>query len=90
MWLPFTIEKIYAALFGTDSSKAPELDDLNTYFFKHAWPIIGNDVVSAIIEFQDSAFLPKAINCTYVTLLLKVENASSVKNFRHIAHCIVL
>lgn len=87
---PCSILEVKEALFSMDETKAPGMDGFNVCFFKKAWNIIGPSVVEAVQQFFETGFLPKVINCTYVTLLPKVENATSIKDYRPIACCSVL
>lgn len=71
-----------------DSCKAPSLDGYNVYFFKKVW--VGSSVINAVQSFFLTGKIPKQLNCTYVTLIPKTENACRVKEFRPIACCSVL
>lgn len=59
-------------------------------FFKKAWLVIKHDINEAVMEFFMTGKLYKAVNCTIVTLLLKVPNPSNIKEYRPIACCTVL
>lgn len=52
---------------------------------KQFWPDIGNEVVQAILQFFETGKLLKGNNYTTVTLILKVQNPTYVKEFRLIA-----
>nr|ABD33261.1 RNA-directed DNA polymerase (Reverse transcriptase) [Medicago truncatula] len=86
----FTAVEVKNVLFSMDSSKAPGIDGYNVHFFKCSWNIIGDSVIDAILDFFKTGFMPKIINCTYMTLLPKEVNVTSVKNFRPIACCSVI
>ncbi|XP_039056151.1 uncharacterized protein LOC120198995 [Hibiscus syriacus] len=58
-------------------------------FFKHAWPIISEDVIAAIKHFFQESFLLPAFNATTIALVLKIPNPSKVKDFRLISCCSV-
>ncbi|XP_024638626.1 uncharacterized protein [Medicago truncatula] len=74
----FTAVEVKNALFSMDSSKAPGIDGYNVHFFKCSWNIIGDSVIDAILDFFKTGFMPKIINCTYVTLLPKEVNVTSL------------
>lgn len=59
-------------------------------FLKKTWPVIKQDVYAAIKKFFLTGKLYKAVNCTAVTLLHKVPNPASIKEYRPIACCTVL
>lgn len=73
-----------------DSGKAQGIDGFNVLFFKRCWHILGEEVIEAVHQFFTLGELPKEINVALITLIPKCENASTVKEFRHIACCIVL
>ena len=74
-------------LFGLHPNKAPGPDGFNPYFFKRAWHIVGDDVVDAVQSFFSSGYLIKEINNTYIALVPKVPNPSSLNDYRPISCC---
>ncbi|XP_070019089.1 nuclear pore complex protein NUP98A-like isoform X2 [Nicotiana sylvestris] len=70
---PVTKEEICQALKSISDLKAPGCDEFNACFFKKAWPIIGDEVSDAIQQFFSSTKMFKAINCTTVTLIPKLQ-----------------
>ncbi|XP_070056687.1 uncharacterized protein [Nicotiana tomentosiformis] len=44
-------EEIYKALLGISDSKAPGCDGFNALFFKKAWPVVGDKITDAVMEF---------------------------------------
>lgn len=38
------------ALFSISRCKAPGTDGFDSYFYKDAWPIVGDDVIEAILD----------------------------------------
>lgn len=85
-----TDKEIKEALFNMNPNKAPGIDGFNVHFFQSAWQTIGSDVCPAIQQFFASGRLPRLINPTLITLLPKIENATTVKEFRPIACCSIL
>ena len=53
-------------------------------FYVAAWKVI---VITAIKSFFLFGFLPSGINATILSLILKIENAEKIKDFRPIACC---
>lgn len=85
---PITHEEIDAAIKGIDINKAPCLNGFNSFFFFiKAWDVIKEDMYEAVTEFFNSGIMLKQVNNTSVTLIPKIQNASSVKDFRPIAFC---
>ncbi|KAK4383827.1 hypothetical protein Sango_3115800 [Sesamum angolense] len=59
-------------------------------FYKAAWPVIGEEVVTAILEFFTTGRLLKQVNTTILALIPKVRVPSLVSDFRPISCCNVL
>ena len=81
---------ILRVLKGFNDFKAPGPDGFNSHFFKSAWPIIGHDIEEAILDFFSSKRLLKSINSTMISLVPKVPNPSTLKEFRPISCCNIL
>lgn len=82
-----TDEEIYGGLRSIGDDKAPGVDGYNAKIFKKAWQVIQSDVNKAVKDFFSTGTLYKPVNCTTVTLLPKVPNPTSVKQYRPIACC---
>ncbi|KAF5205863.1 RNA-directed DNA polymerase, eukaryota, Reverse transcriptase zinc-binding domain protein [Thalictrum thalictroides] len=55
-------DEIQRALFSMGDSKAPGPDGFNAFFFKACWPIVGNDFISALLNFFDKCSMPRRVN----------------------------
>lgn len=78
-------EEIYQDLLGISDSKASGCDGFNVLFFKKEWPMVGSKITDAVMEFFSSNNMYQPINCTIVTLVLKVTNPSRITEFRPIS-----
>lgn len=82
-----TDKEIVDALRSMNDYKAPGSDGFNTFFFKKTWHIIGQDVIRAVKLFFQQGYMPRALNCTNITLIPKVSSPTSASQFRPIACC---
>ncbi|KAL0292748.1 UNVERIFIED_CONTAM: hypothetical protein Sradi_6975500 [Sesamum radiatum] len=87
---PVTPNKIKTAVFDIDEVKAPGPDGYSSGFFKAAWPIVGEELTRAVLEFFQTRRLLKQINATLISLIPKVANPTTVTEFRPISCCNVL
>ncbi|KAL0295750.1 UNVERIFIED_CONTAM: hypothetical protein Sangu_3186100 [Sesamum angustifolium] len=78
----------YQRLLGED--KAPGPDGYSSGFYKAAWPVIGDEVVKAILEFFTTGRLLKQVNTTLLALIPKIRVPNMVSDFRPISCCNVL
>ncbi|XP_060178257.1 uncharacterized protein LOC132608212 [Lycium barbarum] len=85
-----TDQEVYDGLCGIGDDKSPGLDGYNAYFFKKAWSIIGKQITGAVLDYFDTGQLNKGVNCTTITLVPKVPNPTTIKDYRPIACCTVL
>ncbi|KAL2251973.1 UNVERIFIED_CONTAM: hypothetical protein Sindi_2319600 [Sesamum indicum] len=72
--LPFTPADVKQAVFDIDEDKAPGPDGYSSGFFKAAWPIVGQEVTSAVLDFFSTGRLLKQINTTLLVLIPKVHS----------------
>ncbi|KAL0283921.1 UNVERIFIED_CONTAM: Transposon TX1 uncharacterized protein [Sesamum radiatum] len=68
---PVTTEEVKIAFFDIEEDKAPGPDGFSSGFFKAAWPVVGEEVSSAIIDFFKKGRLLKQLNATLLTLIPK-------------------
>ncbi|XP_019255155.1 PREDICTED: uncharacterized protein LOC109233745 [Nicotiana attenuata] len=85
-----TNQGIVESLEAIGDDKAPCINGFNEIFFKKAWDIINIQIIDAMKKFFTTGKLYKAINCTTVTLVPKVNKPTTVKEYRSIARCSIL
>ncbi|KAL2224843.1 UNVERIFIED_CONTAM: hypothetical protein Sindi_2938100 [Sesamum indicum] len=88
--LPFTHTDVKQAIFDIAEDKAPGPDGYSSGFFKAAWPIVGQEVSSAVLDFFNTSRILKQINTTLLALIPKVHSPMNVGDFRPISCCNVL
>lgn len=84
---PFSREEVKQALFSIPKDKALGPDGFSSGFFKAAWPTIGEDFTTAVLDFFKSGKILGQINATNITLVPKVKWPSSVSDYRPISCC---
>lgn len=87
---PVSKDEVKQALMGINDNKAPGCDGFNAHFFKKLWILIGEEVTHAVLQFFETTEIYRAINCTVITLIPKIKNPSSVKEFLPISCCTIL
>jgi hypothetical protein len=87
MCAPVTKLEIHKVIFAMNPSKSPGPDGFSTGFFQKAWPVIGDDLCEAVLEFFTSRKLLREVNSTILTLIPKKMNASTMGDYRPIACC---
>lgn len=85
-----TDQEFYEGLCAIGDNKAPGVDGYNALFFKKSWSIISSKICQAVKGFFYTWKLYRAVNCTAITIIPKVRNPSSIKEYRPIACCTVL
>lgn len=81
----FTESEVVAAINNCDGNKAPRPDGFNLMMFQKCWQIIKGDVMQFMREFHTNSKLVLGINSSFVALLPKNENPSSLSDFRPIS-----
>ncbi|KAL2248022.1 UNVERIFIED_CONTAM: putative mitochondrial protein [Sesamum indicum] len=88
--LAFTQDDVKQAVFDITEDKAPGPDGYSSGFFKAAWPVVGQEVTKAVLEFFSTGKLLKQVNSTLSALIPKVHTPMTVGDFRPISCCNVL
>lgn len=66
---PFTDDEIQAALFQMGPTKSPGPDGLPVLFYQRHWPLVREDVCSAVRAFLNGAATPDAFNDTVIVMI---------------------
>lgn len=69
------------------AKKAPGPDGMTASFYQHYWKVVSPSVSRMIWNFFDSGFILKQINFTFIALLPKTHNPTTVTQFRPTALC---
>ncbi|XP_011101582.1 uncharacterized protein LOC105179641 [Sesamum indicum] len=69
--LPLSPNDVKQAVFDIAKDKAPGPDGYSLGFFKAAWPVVGEEVTRAVLDFFSTGKLLKQINSTILALIPK-------------------
>ncbi|GJW61068.1 putative RNA-directed DNA polymerase [Tanacetum coccineum] len=83
--VPFSEIKVWNAMCGCKSDKAPGPDDFNFKYIKWFWDIIKMDILRAIRWLWDNGEFSRGCNASFVTLILKVVDPMRLGNYRPIS-----
>ncbi|XP_011100881.1 uncharacterized protein LOC105178996 [Sesamum indicum] len=67
----FTPDDVKQAVFDIAEDKAPGPDGYSSGFFKAAWPVVGQEVTKAVLDFFRTGKLLKQVNSTSLALIPK-------------------
>jgi len=81
----FFEEEVKDAMWQCGGSKSPGLDGFNFNFIKSCWDVIKSDVMAAVHFFHATGTFPKGCNASFIALVLKVRDPSSLDQFRPIS-----
>ncbi|KAL2230782.1 UNVERIFIED_CONTAM: hypothetical protein Sindi_1672600 [Sesamum indicum] len=69
--LPLSADDVKQAVFDIADDKAPGPDGYSSRFFKAAWPVVGEEVTRAVLDFFSTEKLLKQINSKILALIPK-------------------
>ncbi|EOY21945.1 Uncharacterized protein TCM_014115 [Theobroma cacao] len=82
---PFEEDEIWETIQGHDGNKAPGPNGYNLNFFKKQWPIIKRNVMRFMDEFFSNGKLGHSVNTSFIALIPKVPNPTSLSDSRPIS-----
>ncbi|XP_042012092.1 uncharacterized protein LOC121760500 [Salvia splendens] len=82
-----TAEEVKRAAWDISTDSAPGPDGFTVAFYHHCWDIIGQDVVEAVVQFFNGAYLPRSVTATMIVLLPKKDNPTTWGDFQPISLC---
>ncbi|KAJ4818335.1 RNA-directed DNA polymerase (reverse transcriptase)-related family protein [Rhynchospora pubera] len=83
--LPFTELEVTRAIHDLPSEKAPGPDGFPIDFFKKFWGVIGADIMSACLAFQQGSLNLRNLNKAAITLVPKKINPTHATDYRPIS-----
>ncbi|KAL0292138.1 UNVERIFIED_CONTAM: hypothetical protein Sradi_7001300 [Sesamum radiatum] len=73
---PITKDDVKTAVFDIEEDRAPGPDGYSSGFFKAAWPVVGEEITAAVMDFFTTGRLLKQVNATLITLIPKDINSA--------------
>ena len=83
--VPFTHEEVDEVVKSLATDKTPGPDGFNNDFLKTCWSIIAPDFYALCEGFRKGEICLQSINGSFITLLPKVDNPSSIGDYRPIS-----
>jgi hypothetical protein len=82
-----TKEEVLEVLKGFTKDKSPGLDGWTMEFYLHFYDLVANDLLDAVEEARLTGEVSRALNSTFIALILKVNGPATFKDFCPIALC---
>ena len=83
--IDYSADEIKAALFQMGPTKAHGPDGMNALFYQKFWYIVGDDVITAMLDFLNSGLMLLEINYTHIVLIPKIKVPKKILDYRPIS-----
>ena len=71
-------------------TKAPGPGSMSALFYQIFWHIVGNDVITAVLDFLNNGNMQSEINFTHIVLIPEVNSPERMSDYRPISLCNVI
>lgn len=82
-----SFEEVKEAVFSISGNSTPGPNGFSADFYQKCWSIVGKDVVDAVIQFFEGAYLSRSFTATSIVLIPKKENPICWADYRPISLC---
>ena len=81
----FSKEEVREAVWNCEGTKSPGPDGFNFNFIKANWETLKEDVMGAVHSFHETGILPKGCNASFIALVPKVKDPTTIDQYRPIS-----
>jgi len=81
----FKEDEVKEAVWQCEGSKSPGPDGFNFNFIRKSWEFIKDEFVKALALFHETGSIPKGCNASFIALVPKVKDPSSLEQYRPIS-----
>lgn len=81
----FSMEELKSVVWHCENEQCPGLDGYNFKFIKGFWEQIKGEFKTLADDFHRSGKWPRGSNCSFISLIPKVDNPQSLNEFRPIS-----
>ena len=65
-------------------------DGMNAFFYQKFWHVVGDSVVTTVLDYLNSGIMLPAVNHTHIVMIPKVKSPEKMFDFRPISLCNVI
>lgn len=81
----FKEEEVKEVVWQCEGSKSPSSDEFNFNFIRNCWNYLKTDIMEVVHLFQETGSLSKGCNASFIALVPKVKDPSSLDQFKPIS-----